>query len=337
LSVSGDTQVKTAARILGLAGTLVAGATFATTFTEDFSTDPTANGWQLFGNTNLFQWDRTNQNLRVTWDSSQTNSYFYRPLGTILTPEDDFQLSFDLTFEDYAGGVLPGKPGAFEAALGFLNLDQAARTNFFRGAGATSMGPLNLVEFTFFPAFGTFLATIGQVIVGTNHNWGSWLVNHDNLQNMTPGQTFRVNMRYAAATRTLTTVVTNSAAQYGPTQTIVVPPTFDFRVGTFSINSYSGAYSPDSLLAHGTVDNLVIVTPPPPVGNLSGAFSAGQWQLQFVSQTNWLYTLERATDLLMWSAVAPAAPGTGAGLTLADTNPPAGNAAYRVRVQRPGG
>ena len=104
----------------------------ATTFTEDFSTDPAANGWQIFGNTNLFQWDSTNQNLRVTWDSSLTNSYFHRPLGTILTRDDDFSLNFDLTFADYASGTTPGKPYAAPVAIGFLNLDQAAHTNFSR-------------------------------------------------------------------------------------------------------------------------------------------------------------------------------------------------------------
>ena len=65
-------------------------------FTENFSADPLQNGWQIFGDTNLFQWDSTNQNLDVTWDSSQTNSYFYNPLGTILAKSDDFSLSFDL-------------------------------------------------------------------------------------------------------------------------------------------------------------------------------------------------------------------------------------------------
>jgi hypothetical protein len=305
----------------------------AVTFTEDFATNPAANGWQCFGNTNLFQWDRTNQNLRVTWDSAETNSYFHRPLGTILTPEDDFQLSFELTFEDYAGGVLPGKPGAFEAAIGLLNLDQATRTNFFRGAGRNALGPLNLVEFNFFPAFDVFLPTIAQTIVTTNHT--DWLYNHDNLQEMTPGQTFRVNMNYVAAIRTLTTVVTNNAAQYGPTQTIVVPASFDFRVATISISSYSGAYSLDSLLAHGIVDNFIVVTPPPPVENIVGSFVGGDWKIQFISRTNWFYTLERATDFESWVAVTSPTPGNGAMLVLTDTNPPASDACYRVRANRP--
>jgi hypothetical protein len=320
-------------RLALLLPVLQSGLASAAAFTEDFSSNPAGNGWQLFGNPNLFQWDAMNQNLRVTWDSTQTNSYCHRPLGTILTPEDDFQLGFDLTFEDYVGGLLPGKPGAFEAAIGFFNLDQATRPNFFRGAGRNALGPLNLVEFNFFPAFDVFLPTIAQTIVTTNHK--DWLYNHDNLQDLTPGQIFAVRLSYVAATRTLTTTVTNNGAQYGPTQTITVPASYDFRVATFSISSYSDAYSLDSLLAHGTVDNIALVTPPPPVGPLSGGFNGAQWEMQFASRTNWLYTLERATDLLTWSAAAPTTPGNGTVLTLSDTNPPAENAVYRVRAQRP--
>ena len=85
-------------------------ALWAATFTENFSSNPAANGWQFFGNTNLFAWDSTNQTLRVTWDSSKSNSYLHRPLGTILATEYDFSLSFDLKFDDYAIGVTPSKP-----------------------------------------------------------------------------------------------------------------------------------------------------------------------------------------------------------------------------------
>ena len=54
------------------------------TITENFTTNPLLNGWQIFGDTNLFQWDPTNHDLAVTWDSSQSNSYFYLPLSNIL-------------------------------------------------------------------------------------------------------------------------------------------------------------------------------------------------------------------------------------------------------------
>lgn len=327
--------MKTLRNIFGLVGWLVLPATNAVTFTENFSSDPATNGWQIFGNTNLFQWDSTNQNLRVTWDSSQTNSYFYRPLGTILARDDDFQLSFDLTFEDYAGGVRPGKLGAFEAAIGFLNLDNATHTNFSRGAGRNATyGPRNLVEFDFFPTFGSFLPTIAQAIVGTNQN--DWLFNHDNLREMTPGETFRVTMNYAAATQTLTTTVSNNAAQYGEPQIIVVTGSnFDFRVATLSISSYSDVRSQDSILAHGIVDNVAVVVPPPPVQNLSGGFLGANWQAQFTSRSNWVYVLERTTDLAVWTEASTTISGNGATLTLADTNPPEGIAFYRVRANRP--
>ena len=305
----------------------------ASAFTEIFSTNPALNGWRTFGNTNLFHWDSTNQNLRVTWDSSQTNSYFYRPLGTILTRDDDFALSFDLTFEDYASGTTPGKPFAAPATVGFLNLDQATHTNFSRGAGINpTHGPCNLVEFNFFPAFDVFLPTIGQVIVSTNN---AWLYNTDNLMEMTPGEAFNVYMDYVAATRTLTTVVSNNGAQYGLTQTITVPTANDFRVATLSISSYSDVRDIGSVLAHGTVDNLVVIAPPPPIESLSATFVNGQWQTQFTSRTNWLYTLERSTNFTAWETAETDTPGNGGTLTLTDTNSAAPTTFYRVRANRP--
>jgi hypothetical protein len=305
----------------------------AAIFTENFSTNPAANGWQIFGNTSLFAWDSTNQNLRVTWDSSKTNSYFHLPLSTVLASDDDFNLSFDLTFEDYASGTTPGKSFAAPVAIGFFNYDQAAHTNFCRGAGINpTYGPKNLVEFNFFPAFDVFLPTIDQIIVSTNN---VWLYNHDNLIEMTPGEIFRVNLDYVAATRTLTTVISNNATQYGQTQTIVVPANFDFRLTRLSISSYSDVRDIGSVLAHGTVDNLRVTVPEPPVTHLSGAFVGANWQLQFTSRTNWLYQLERTTNFTTWQAAANAVSGNGGTLGLTDFNPPLSNAFYRVRANRP--
>jgi len=321
-----------------LAGVLVVASVLsassgAAAIVESFSTDPTARGWGIFGNADLFRWDSTNQNLHVTWDSSLTNSYFHIPLGTILTRSDDFALSFDLSLTDYISGTNPNKPYAFQAAIGFLNLAQATLTNFCRGAGASqTYGPRDLVEFNFFPSFSTYLPTIAQAIVSTNN---SWLYNHDNLLEMTPGQLFRVAMKYVAATRTLTTTVTNNGAQYGSTQFIIVPTNFDFRVSTFSISSYSELRADGSLLAHGTVDNIFITIPPAPVMNLTGAFSNGQWRVQFLSRSNWLYSLERLLDAETWTNASAAASGNVSNLSLLDTNPPATRAFYRVKAQLP--
>src|SRR5512135_444119 len=77
----------------------------AATFQEDFASNPDSRGWRVFGETSLFQWNSTNQWLEVTWDSSKSNSYFHRPLGTILSRDTDFSLGFDLRLNDIAIGT----------------------------------------------------------------------------------------------------------------------------------------------------------------------------------------------------------------------------------------
>lgn len=308
----------------------------AATFTDDFSQAPTSRGWGSYGDTNLFKWDSTNQNLRVTWNSAQTNSFFHRSLDTVLAADENFSLSFDITLEDFVIGTTPGKPGTFEIAVGLLNLEQATQTNFFRGAGVSAnYGPRNLVEFNFFPAWDFFLPTIGQVIVSTNN---AWLYNDDNLMDLAPNETYHVQMSYLAATRTLTTVVSNNAAQYGDPQTITVPANFDFRVNTLAVSSYSDAIQPPppgSILAHGVLDNFRFTVPEPPVQDLVGAFVGANWQLQFISRTNWMYRWERTTNFINWQAAANATPGTGSNLVLVDNAPWPDGAFYRVRANRP--
>ena len=314
-------------------GLVAASTGGAATLEEDFSSDPLQDGWKIFGDANLFHWDSTNQNLDVTWDSSQTNSYFYHALGTILARDDSFHLSFDLTFQDYASGTTPGKPYDFEAAIGFLNLPNAAQTNFSRGAGINkTYGPDDLVEFDFFPAFSSYQPTISQVIVSTNN---TWLYNNNNLLDLTPGQWFHVDMDYNGPTRMLTTIVTNNGIQYGMTQTISVPTNFDFRVTAVSVSSYSDQNATGSILAHGTVDHFVVTVPPPPMQNLTGSFSNGIWQTQFFSRSNWWYTLQRSPDFQSWTNVSSVTDGGATNLVLRDTNAPTDQAFYRISAQRP--
>src|SRR5674476_1393784 len=92
---------------------LSAASAFAATITENFSTNPLQHGWQIFGDTNLFQWDSANQNLAVTWDSSQTNSYFYHPLGATFTKADSFCVLFDLNLTDVNAKTIFNLPWAF--------------------------------------------------------------------------------------------------------------------------------------------------------------------------------------------------------------------------------
>src|SRR5207244_2483354 len=133
-------------RLLGLWLLLAASPTGAAGFQENFSSDPAANGWKIFGNPNLFHWDATNHNLRVTWDSSQTNSYFHHPLPTILAKDDDFSLAFDLRLDDIVAGPNTNKASTFQIAVALLNLTDAVRTNFFRGSGINETnGPRNSI------------------------------------------------------------------------------------------------------------------------------------------------------------------------------------------------
>jgi hypothetical protein len=107
----------------------------AATITESFSSDPIARGWKTFGDHSLFAWNATNQNLAVTWDSSRSNSYFYLPLGTVLSKSDDFSFAFDLRLSDIAIGLSSNKPCTFQIAIGLLNSQSATKTNFYVGTG----------------------------------------------------------------------------------------------------------------------------------------------------------------------------------------------------------
>src|ERR1700744_5420334 len=142
---------------------LTAGAGRAATFIEKFTTDPSLDGWQIFGDTNLFQWNSTNQNLAVTWDSSQTNSCFYYPLGRTLTKNDGFCLQFDLNLTDatafgYGSGL----------GIGLFHLADATNTVFSR---ANVVSP-NVFEFDYYPpdAYGD-PASLDATLIDTANNF----------------------------------------------------------------------------------------------------------------------------------------------------------------------
>src|SRR5687767_12304718 len=115
--------------VVWLAAALPSGAA---AIAESFVTDPATRGWRSFGDTSLFQWNAGNQNVEVTWDSSRTNSLFYRPLEAELTKGDDFSFGFDLRLRDIAIGVNPEKPYTFEIAIGLCKFSSITNTNFFR-------------------------------------------------------------------------------------------------------------------------------------------------------------------------------------------------------------
>jgi len=322
-------------RLLFLWGLAAASTCGAATFTEDFSANPFQNGWQLFGNTNLFKWDSTNQNLNVTWDSSQTNSYCYHSFETILARSDDFGLSFDLQLSQINIGVNSLKTNTFEVVVGFINLASATSTNLERGTGVNSIhGARNVCEFDYFPDSGKG-ATISPTIISSNNQFATTFAFPYTLD---PGALFHVTMNYTASNKTMHTVMTRNGAPFadGAIRDVILGSSFkDFRFDQIAVCSYSDAGADGSLLAHGTVDNFIVTVPPSPVQNLTGSLTSGIWQAQFFSQSNWLYTLQRSAEFQSWADVSAASPGNATNLILQDTGPPADKAFYRISAQRP--
>jgi hypothetical protein len=297
----------------------------AATVTEDFSADPLQNGWQIFGDTNLFQWDSTNQNLDVTWDSSQTNSFFYKPLETILAKSDDFSLSFDLQLNDISWSGSP------ELSVGLFHFSEATNSVFSRPAANTP----NLFEFDYFPDNGVgqpaIVATLTDTNVNSSHKKDFYFV-YDN-QPLNTGIIYHILLTHAAGQPTISGEVFANGQLYSSLPNVFAGPITNFLIDTVSISSYENSGS--SLLAHGTVDNFVITLPLPPVQNFSGALTNSIWQAQFISQSNWLYTLQRSADLQSWSDISTATPGNATNLFLPDNNPPPDKSFYRVRADRP--
>ena len=309
-------------RSLALASLLLpAAAPLAATFTEDFAHDPLQNGWQTFGNTNLFQWDAAAQNLVVTWDSTNQNSYFYHPLGVTLTRADAFSVAFDLQLRDAAAFGY-----GFELAAGLFGLADATNANFSRGGGASP----NVCEFDYFPDTGfgdSEAATLFDAVGDYAHCYFAY----DNLT-LEPGVTYHIIIRHAAGAAEITgQMFTNgvlfTAMPYNYATTIT-----DFHLDTLAVSSYFDGGWGDSILAHGVVDNFVVTLPSQPVQNFSGAWQNGQWQTSFLSQTGWHYTLERSLNLTDWAAAASAVSGDGTEKTITDSAPPANQCFYRLRA-----
>ena len=342
-------MLKACLSVLALAGLSVVSVSRAVTIVEDFSTDPLSRGWQVFGETNLFGWNSTNRNLRVTWDSSQPNSYFYYPLGAQFTRYDDLSAEFDLRLDDIASGVEPGKTGPLEIGFGFLNFAGATRTNFMRGAWGSAP---DVAEFDYYPSGYYDLGGYPWPIVPTTT---LSFISGRNSQHYAPAslaayeyelptnQTVHVRLTYDGLSQTATLAVTTNGLPLETLPALVLnSPTNsqftsadDFRVDMFSISSYSSTGDDyDSVLAHGTVGNLVVTASLRPIGRFSGEFTTnGVWHARFFGHSNWLYTLESTTNFGSWTPVSPTMRGTDDDMIMQDTNTVAARAFYRVHAE----
>jgi hypothetical protein len=319
----------------------------AAVITEDFSTNPLQNGWHVFGATNLFAWDSTNQCLDVTWDSTQPNSYFYHPLDGYLTRNDDFCFQFDLLLTDIASNVEPGKTGPLQVAVGFENYADATNADFVRGLGEVS----DIAEVNYYPTgyyvFGNTVYpspnTFAPAFVSDAATFSPNILNPYYVLEFPTNILIHVTMTFSADDQTASVTATTNGIPIGLVPPLVLDSptnsnftnTDNYVVTMFSISSFTSIGDPyDSLLAHGTIANLQI-TLPPPAQNLMGSFSNSIWQVQFNDKTNWLYTLERTTNFVAWTDASGAVPGNGTNLVLQDAAAPPGRAFYRVRANRP--
>jgi hypothetical protein len=314
----------TSVRLLTLLAAAVGAAQLhAETLVTRFTTDPLADGWQAYGNTSLFSWNSTNENLEVNWDSSQPNSYFYHPLGRTLTRADGFLITFKLN--------LTGVPlmGDFQLALGLVNFSDATSPNFFRGTGLDSP---NLAEFDYFVGYyegnpSTWISA-GMTDANTTFSFGS----EPNGTPMELGTTYEVILIHRSGSDAISgQVFTNG--QIFVTIPLSTPwgSFTDFQLDTLAVASYSDANGYGSIRAYGTVDNFAVASPLP----IEGVSMTAPGQVAFTSDAQWVYTLEGSTNLVDWSAVAPAVPGNDAPLTLQDTNAPGDAVFYRVQAALP--
>ena len=293
----------------------------ATLVREKFASNPALDGWQIYGDTNLFQWDPVNHNLAVTWDSAQTNSYFYHPLDRTYTTNDSFCVQFDLTLTNELA------VGYFQLAVGLCNLAEATALGFSR---ANAVSP-DLFEFDYYPdGAESYGPSIDATLIDAGSNF---YFTYDASQPLPNAVTCHVVLIHPANTATISGVV------YTNGQVMTTLPIIDnygaagFQLDTLVVANYTtldDTYG-DSLFAQGSVANLSFASPLP-VG-LVRATAAGQVQLN--SDTNWLYTLEQTTDFQTWTAAAPAVFGSGTNLLLQAADVPAGKSFYRVRADLP--
>ena len=292
----------------------------AVTITEDFASDPSLNGWSVFGDTNLFQWDSTNHNLAVTWDSSQTNSYFYHRLNTTLAMNDDFSLEFDLTLQDASAESFGS-----ELAVGFLRFADATSPAFLRTLGTSP----NVAEFDYFPP-SMIDASVDATLIDSSNNF------YFGFNNVTldPGVSYHIHISHAAGQPGLAGDVFTNGVLYASLTNTFPSAIGDFQLDTIAVSSYQEDGFGDTILAHGSLGN-VVVTLPPLARHFGGEFTNDVWQTQFNTYTTAHYALQRSTNLFSWSDATDLVPGTGGSVTLSDTNAIADKAYYRLRAVQP--
>jgi hypothetical protein len=304
---------------------------------EDFEANPIVRGWLVHGTESLFVWNPEEAELEVTWDSAQPNSYFYRPLGTVLGMEDDFALAFSLQLDALTVGPNPAKPYTFQLAVALMRWPDMIDADFQRGTGVSAAhGPRNLMEFAYFPDSG-FGATIAPALISGENQFATTF---NYPLELTLGDRFDVTLRYRAGDRTLRTELIRNHGAFATIQDVVLPPEFSgFRLDTIAICSYSDEGQDPafggSILARGRIKAMRVFLPDPPIHQLHFSRNGTDWEARLVAQPGWSYDLERTVDFLTWDHVSTQTSDIQGSITLLDSTAPSDRAFYRVRAEKP--
>ena len=148
-------------------------------------------------------------------------------------------------------------------------------------------------------------------------------------------QTVHIRLAYTGANQTAILTLTTNGVPLSQLPPLVLSdpgnsqftPTDNFRVDTFSISSYSSAGDDlrfGSRPWHRGQPGHYRPTPAHyPADGRPDRMASGQ--AQFFAHSNWLYTLERSTDLHSWAPASVTNAGTEDFMMLQDTDPPAAN------------
>jgi len=325
--IAKSVRIKKWSGALAIASLCALGNARAGTLVEKFNSNPSLDGWQVFGVTNLFGWDSTGQVLNVTWDSTQPNSYFYHPLGRTVTTNDGFCVVFDLQVNDATNDNYGS-----ELAVGLFNLAEATNPDYNRNYNESYTNLPDVFEFDYQPVANAYGVQYEPSIFATILDSQAQFYDvYDNLP-LNPGVIYHVLLVHLPGTVGVSgEVFTNGQLMTAlPMVNNYIPPGDDraFQLDTLAIMNYADDGAGDDILAHGSVKNLAFASPLP-VGFINTA-AAGQ--VQFASDTNWVYTLEQSPDFQSWSPAAPVGPGNGTNLVLQATNVSAKDSFYQVRA-----
>jgi hypothetical protein len=297
-------------------------------YRTDFTSTPSE--WAVFGDASLFKWDSQNAVLNVTWNSARPNSYFYRPLGFVLTDRDDFSLSFTLILDEVAIGTSAGKPYTFEVSVGLLRLADATHATMFRGSGINSEhGPRNAIEFDYFPDSG-FGATVAPTMITQRNE----IVFGSNFPvELTSGNTYAVRLHFDSASRTLSTTMLENGLPYPAAglKPALLPANYaGFFLDAIAVESYSDegqtASFAGSIHAVGRIDDVELTVLHRPRLHITRAGS--MIRVEFPTEAGWTYYLESSRDLRTWERQ----PGEISGGNLARVDMPVSTGAQSYRL-----